>query len=249
MPHTITLYCGGPGFYLPEISPYVTKTEVQLKIAGLPYVKERARPDMSPKGQLPFISDGGELIADSTFIRAHLERNHGIDLDAGLDAVARAQAWAIERMIENHFGWVSAYIRWQMPDNFEKGPAHFFDGAPEAIRDTLRADALAQVTNNLRAVGIGRHTPDEIMALGDRSLAALSAILGDKPYLMGARPCGVDATAFAALAGVLTPFFESALRRKANAYPNLIAYVDRMMLRYYPDHPWRHGAEKSLAVV
>ena len=52
---TITLFGGGPAFGLPEVSPYVTKTEVQLKMAGIPYVKAFAQPDASPKGQLPFI--------------------------------------------------------------------------------------------------------------------------------------------------------------------------------------------------
>ena len=46
----ITLYGFGPGFGLPEISPFVTKTEVQLKMAGLAYRKERATPPASPKG-------------------------------------------------------------------------------------------------------------------------------------------------------------------------------------------------------
>src|ERR1700684_1533917 len=67
----ITLYGFGPGFGLPEISPFVTKTEVQLKMAGLAYRKEKAKPPASPKGQLPFIVDADESIADSTFIRAH----------------------------------------------------------------------------------------------------------------------------------------------------------------------------------
>ena len=58
----ITLYGFGPGFGLPEISPYVTKTEVQLKMSGLDYLKARGRADLSPKGQLPFIEDGGGLI-------------------------------------------------------------------------------------------------------------------------------------------------------------------------------------------
>src|SRR5208282_752494 len=86
----IILYGGGPNFGLPEISPYVTKIEVQLNMAGLAYRKERATPKDSPKGQVPFIDDDGERIADSTFIRAHIERKYGVDLDEVLDSRARA---------------------------------------------------------------------------------------------------------------------------------------------------------------
>jgi len=234
----ITLYAGGAGFGLPEVSPYVTKTEVQLKMAGLAYRKQQAMPDTSPKGQLPYIDDDGEKVADSNFIRAHIERKYGFDFDAGLAPAERAQSWAIERMIENHFGWTSSYARWMLPENFEKGPAHFFDHAPEAIRAKLREDVQNRVAANLKAVGIGRHSPEEILALGDRSLSALSTLLSGKPYLFGDRPSGVDAIAFGVLAGVLTPFFDSPLRRKAEGYANLTAYVDRMMRKYYPDHAW-----------
>src|SRR5260370_8057935 len=99
----ITLYGFGPGFGLPEISPFVTKTEVQLKMAGLAYRKERAKPPASPKGQLPYIVDEAERIADSTFIRAHIEGKYGFDFDAPLNLQPRAQAWPFERMIYHHF--------------------------------------------------------------------------------------------------------------------------------------------------
>ena len=235
----ITLYGIGPGFGLPEISPYVTKSEVQLKMAGLKYVKQQAMPDTSPKGQLPYIDDAEERIADSTFIRLHLEAKHGFDFDAVLDERQRAEAWAIERMIENHFNWASGYTRWMIPDNFAKGPAHFFDGAPEHLRDAIREDVLGRVAENMRIAGLARHTPDEITELGARTLSALSMLLGWKPYLMGDKPCGTDATAFASLAGLMTPFFDSPLRQRALEFSNLVAYVDRMMERYYPEHPWQ----------
>lgn len=235
----ITLYGFGPGFGLPEISPYVTKTEVQLKMAGLAYAKQQAMPDHSPKGQLPYIDDGDARVADSTFIRLHLEKTRGFDLDAALDERQRAEAWAIERMIENHFNWATGYARWLIPENFAKGPAHFFDGAPETIRDALREDVRGRVAETMRIAGLARHTPEEITELGARSLSALSMLLGWKPYLMGERPSGVDATAFAALAGLLTPFFDSPLRQHALEFSNLVAYVDRMMARYYPEHAWR----------
>ena len=234
----IILYGFGEGFGLPEISPFVTKTEVQLKMAGLPYRKELARPDASPKGQMPYIDDDGEKIADSTFIRAHIERKYGFDFDAGLDLAQRAQAWAIERMIEHHVYWALVGARWIDPDNFAKGPAHFFDDAPAHLRQTLRDDTRARVAENYRIAGLGRHTHDEVIELAARSLSAVSVLLADKPYLMGDRPCGADAIAFGIIAGLLTPYFESALRRRAAQFANLGAYADRMMARYYPDHVW-----------
>lgn len=237
----ITLYGFGPAFGLPEPSPYVTKTEVQLKMAGIPYHRERARPPDGPKGQLPFIDDDGTRIGDSTFIRAHLEKKYGVNLNEWLTPRQRAEAWAIERMVEDHFIRTWAYGRWLIPENFDKGPAHFFDGAPAEMQGKLREEAVARVGDALRAQGPNRHSPDEVVWLGEKSLTALSTLLGDRPYIMGDKPCAEDATVFAGLAGLLTPFFDMELQRKAASYPNLVAYTGRMMKQYYPEHPWTVG--------
>lgn len=241
----IVLFGGGPAFGLPETSPYVTKTEVQLKMAGLLYSKERGMPQQSPKGQIPWIEQGERRVADSTFIRAYIEEAHGIDLDAGLSEVERAQAWAIERMVENQLGWCAAWFRFKDEANFEKGPGRWFDAMPAEQRDGMLESLRTAVDTNLKAVGVGRHTPPEIVMLGVKSLAALSTLLGDKPYLFGDRPTGTDATVFAIVANVLTPFFESPLRREAEGYANLVAYVDRMMARFYPEFAWK--AEEQAA--
>ena len=74
--------------------------------------------------------------------------------------------------------------------------------------------------------------------LAERSLKALAAQLGPKPYLFGEKPVGVDAIAFAALASALTPFFDSPQRRKAESFPTLVAYTARVMKRFYPEHTW-----------
>jgi len=90
-----------------------------------------------------------------------------------------------------------------------------------------------------------RHSDAEIAELGGRSLEALSTILGDKPYVMGETVSGIDATAFAMVAAVLTPFFTGELRRRTERHANLAVYVERMMERYYPGFAW--GAEAKAA--
>lgn len=235
----ITLFATGAGFGLPEISPYVTKTEVQLMMAGLDYRKTVGSRETAPKGQLPWIEDAAQAIGDSTFIRAHIEQKYGVDLDMGLTGKERAQAWAIERMIENQLGWVSSYFRFLEPANFAKGPARWFDQAPEHLRESLRNGLLEAVSANVRAVGVGRHLREEVAWLGSLSLRSLDELLEDKTYLMrDSHPVGVDAIAFSMLAAILTPFFDSPLRREAESYPRLVAYVGRMMAQFYPAHPW-----------
>jgi glutathione S-transferase len=235
---SLTLYVTRAGFGLPDTSPFVLKTEVQLQMAGLTYARASAIPPQAPKGKLPYIDDHGTVVTDSTFIRQHIERTCGVDLDDGLDAQQRAQAWAIERLLEDHLYFAMVWFRWLDPQNFAKGPAHFADAAPEDQREQRRQELQARKRAELHAQGLGRHTPQEIAVLGRRSIDAVALLLGDKPWLMGESLRGVDATAFGMLACVLTPFFDTPLREAAQAHGNLARYVADMMGRYYPDHPW-----------
>jgi len=227
----ITFHGFGSAFGLPDPSPFVMKSEVQLKMAGVPYRFERALPPAAPKGKIPFIKVGAHRVGDSTFIRAYIEKEYGFDFDKGLSAEQRAQAWAIERMLEDHLYFAILQARWMDDENWTKGPSHFFDGAPEGVAEASRE----QVRRTLHGHGLGRHRDDEIAELGGRSLASLSALIGDKAFLFGDAPCGADATAFAFAAATLTPFFDSALRKRAESHANLASYCERSMRRFYPE--------------
>jgi hypothetical protein len=122
----ITLYTFGPAFGLPDPSPFVTKAEVLLKMAGLAYRIDNTGFRRSPKGKLPYIDDDGERIADSTFIRWHLENKYHIDFEKGLSAEQRAVGWAFEKMAEDNLYWARVEARWFDETNFAKGPREFF---------------------------------------------------------------------------------------------------------------------------
>ncbi len=230
----ITLYTFGPAFGLPDPSPFVTKAEVLLKMSGLPYRTDTSGFKKAPKGKLPYIDDGGITVADSTFIRLHLERRYGIDFDAGLSPAERAVAWAFEKMCEEHLYFTLVHARWMIDENFDAGPRSFFDSAPVPLRPLVCAMVRRQVRRNLHGQGLGRHSEDELAQLATRDLIALADFLADKPYLMGATPCGADATIFSFMAATLCPVFKTPIRIAAELQPNLVAYRDRLMAKYYP---------------
>ena len=245
----ITLYGFGPFLGMPDGSPFVMKGEILLRMAGLAYAKAIASggPDQGPKGKLPYIDDAGEIVADTSFIRAHVARKYGFDFDRGLDAAERAEVWAVERMIEDHLYWCCLHMRWGIDENFDKGPAHFFDQVPEAIRAKVRDASRAKVLGYLQAQGMVRHSPEQIVELGGRTLEALSALLGAQTWLMGDAPCGTDAVMTGMLATLLNGALDSPLRQVGLAQGNLAGYVDRAVPHFFPEFAWTPVAAESPA--
>jgi glutathione S-transferase len=231
----ITLYTFGPAFGLPDPSPFVTKAEVLIKMPGLPYRTHTKGFRKAPKGKLPYIDDDGTIIADSTFIRMHLERKYRIDFDQGLAPADRGVAWAFEKTCEDHLYWAVLHSRWMDAANFDRGPRRFFDRVPAPLRPLVIGMVRRQVRRNLWGHGLGRHSSAEIAALGERAINSIADFLGDKPYLMGTNPCGADATVFAFIAGCLVARFKGPVQTATEKRSNLIAYRDRVMQRYFPD--------------
>ena len=112
----IDLYAFAPLWGLADVSPFVTKVDVYLRLAELPY---RLVPfsmesfTAAPKGKLPYIVDGYETIADSSFIVDYLKKKYSDPLDAKLGPSVRAAGHAIKRMLEENFYWVIVAERWR----------------------------------------------------------------------------------------------------------------------------------------
>jgi glutathione S-transferase len=230
----ITLNIFGPMFGLPDPSPFVMKAEVLLKMSGLPFQCQSGNLRRAPKGKMPYIEDDGVKIGDSTLIRLHLEKKYSVNFDKHLSIAESGVVWAIEKMLEDNLYWAMVHARWMDDANFAKGPANFFKSIPAPVRPLIVRVIRRIVRKNLHAQGLGRHSLNEIAALANRATDALSAVLGDKPYLMGANKCGADATAFAFALGILCPLFDTPVREHAATHTNLVAYCDRMRNEFFP---------------
>ncbi|PZO04336.1 MAG: glutathione S-transferase [Hyphomicrobiales bacterium] len=238
----IALHSFGPAFGLPDPSPFCIKAELLLKLSGLPYQRVSGDLRRAPKRKLPLIVDDGVTVADSSFIRFHLENRHGIDFDKGLDAERRGTLWALEKMLEEQVYWIIVDERWMDDANFARGPADFFKTVPAPLRPLVCAMVRRQVRRNLYGQGIGRHSQAERLVLAARALDSLVAILGERDYLGGDAPAGGDAALGAFMMAALCPLFDSAFRRQVEARPCLVAYATRMSERFFPEYVVRPAA-------
>lgn len=231
----LSLQTFGPAFGLADPSPFVLKAMVLLNQSGLPYRQEPADVRKAPKLKLPVLIDGELKVPDTTFIRFHLETRYAVDFDKGLDVRKKALAWSIEKMIEDHLYWAMVHERWMIDRNFHAGPVNFFSSVPAPIRSLVVRMVRKKVRQNLYAHGLGRHSREEMMKLAFADIDALSAILGEQPFLMGETECGADATAFAFAWAGLCPIFETPVRDRLASRENIVAYVQRMKARHFPD--------------
>ncbi|MDR3440428.1 glutathione S-transferase family protein [Telmatospirillum sp.] len=231
----ITLFTFGPAFGLPDPSPFVTKADLLLKMSGLAYRVQRGSLSKAPKGKLPYIQDGDAVIADSTFIRLHLEERYGVEFDVGLSPAERAVAWSVEKMCEDHLYWMLVAERWTVGSNFKAGPAQFFKTVPAIVRPLIELVIRRKLGRTLAGQGTGRHSPAERARLCHRAFAAIGAIIGTRSFLMGEEPCGADATVYAFVSGFLCPLFEGPAHDAAAARSDLVAYCARMAARFYPE--------------
>ncbi|POR47618.1 glutathione S-transferase family protein [Bosea psychrotolerans] len=231
----ITLHSFGPGFGLPDPSPFCIKAEILLRMSGLPFERVTGNMRNAPKGKLPMIVEDGVTIPDSSFIRFHLESAHGIDFDAGLTPEQRGIAWAVEKMLEEQLYWIVVHERWIDRGNFDRGPRHFFKAVPAPLRPLIIAMVKRKVQRNLDGQGIGRHSAQERLVLTKRAYAAIAGILGERQFLLGDTPCGADAALGAFTMSALSPVFDSAIRGVVESHPNLVAYEARIRARFFPE--------------
>lgn len=233
---TITLVQYRRGFGVPNLSPFCMKAEILLKMAGADYdIETLDDPRKTPKGKLPMIRDGGQIIADSSFIQSHLEQHHGAQFYPGTTARDRAIGHAVSRMCEERTYWALVYARWVEPSNWPKIRDFWFGGMPPVIRSIVPKLAIKEVKANLKAHGIGRHSRDDIYALGASDIDAIAAVLGDQEYILGSTPTAADASAYPIIENALMADFPSPLLDAAKAHDTLNAYAARCSALWFND--------------
>ncbi len=227
----IILYRFGPAWALQDPSPFCLKILYYLQLADLPFESVTGLGNLrrAPKGKLPFIEDGGTVIADSAFIVEYLKDTYGDRLTGDYTAEQLAVGRSVARMLEESTYWALVHSRWIDAKNWEQFTRpEFFGSLPWPLKSLVPVFVQRGLKRSMKGQGMGRHTPEEIYQIGQQDLAAVAEVLGNKPFLLGPLACEHDATVHAFLVCAARAPHPSPMKEQILANPKLVAYMERM---------------------
>ena len=222
----------GRSWGMPNLSPFCTKLETYLRMADVPHKLAPMKLGQMPKGKIPYVHMDDKFMGDSLLIIEELERRLGDQaLDAGLAPREAALARLARRTLEEATYFIGVFVRWQMEEGWVAMRGEFRKQVPAIVLPLIRRSQKKK----LHMQGTGRHTAEELMAMGADDFAAIAELLGDKPFFLGDKPRTVDATVFAFAEAILGFPVDSPFRAAVASHANLGAYRQRIRGRWFKD--------------
>jgi len=221
----LTLYSYPPLFGVADNNGYGLKVFAFLRLCGIPFRHEHIfDASAAPRGQLPYVSDDGEIIGDSETIIAHLIRKYRLTINDALTAAQRDTDLMVTRMIDDLY-WVMSYSRWK--DDRYWPP---FRDALIAEHPVLNEAALlkAREFNFQRYYfqGIGRYQPDDAYARGLADLKVLAHLIPASGFVHGATATSIDAAIYGFIANIYFYAIETPLKQFVVSHDNIVRHCE-----------------------
>ena len=225
----ITLYIFPEAFGLRNVSPFCLKVEMALKYLKLDYqIEIMTDPRKAPKGKLPFVDIGGEVIADSEIIFDRLDKQTQGGLFGDLSPTERAQGVAFTRLVEDHLYWMLVASRWLDDDWWPHVRDGFFGEMPGIVRAIVAPMERKQVLQTYNLQGLGKHTLDEQKQFALDDLQAINDIVSESGHIVGGRLTVFDFTVAALISGLLDNKPTTWVTEIASTLPALGEYAERI---------------------
>lgn len=232
----IRLFTFPAAWGLPTTGPFGLKLELALRILDVPYERVHEMDSRKgPKRKSPWIEQGSLRMGDTELILAHVAEAHGKRLPEGDTAEARARGHVLRRMLEEHYHQVFEYELAVRDEGFAALKAMMIGLVPGLLIGPVAGHFRRTFKKHLFERGIARHSGAEVEAMGKADIDALVALLGENDYFLGDEPTKVDASAFGLLAVTIRSGIETPVMQYARTKPTLVAFVDRVMARYFPE--------------
>jgi glutathione S-transferase len=244
MTTNLRLFTFGAAWGLPTAGPFGLKLEACLRMLDVPYERVFENDNRKgPKRKSPWIEDGDVRMGDTELILDHVARRYGKVVDRDLPAAERARALVLQRMLEEHYHQVFEYELCVLDEGFTELRKMLATSIPGPLLPIVAPLARRSFTKHLFERGIARHTPAEVAAMGRADVDALADWLGERDWFITDRPTKADATAFGLLAVSIRSPLPTPTCAYARSKPNLAAFVDRALARFFADAALAAAAE------
>ena len=216
-------------FSYPDLSgvadnnPYGLKVYAFLKLCNLAFRHEHIfDASKAPRGQLPYLVDGDEIIGDSDAIIAHLIEKYSLTIDDGLTSSQRDTHLLVRRMLDDLY-WVMSFSRWKDERFWPLFRDLILRNHPGVTPDTLEK---AREFNFKRYYyqGIGRYEPNAAYARGIADLRVLANLLPRSGFLFGEKASSADAGIYGFVANIYFYEIDTPLKEFVISHANLVAH-------------------------
>jgi glutathione S-transferase len=204
-------------------NPFGLKVYAFLKLCRLPFQHEHIfDASQAPRGQLPYLADGDQIIGDSDAIIAHLIGKYSLTIDDGLTPGQRHTHLLVRRTLDDLY-WVMSFSRWKDERFWPLFRDIILRSHPDV---TVEALETAREYNFKRYYyqGIGRYEPDQAYARGIADLGVLADLLTGGDYLFGAKPGSIDAAIYGFIANIYFYEIDTPLKKFLASRANLVAH-------------------------
>jgi glutathione S-transferase len=217
----LTLYSYPELFGVPDNNPFGLKVFAFLKLVGLPFRHQHIfDAKAAPRGQLPYIDDGGHHVGDSDTIIEWLIDKYRLPIDAGLTAPQRTSDLMIRRTLDDLY-WVMSYSRWKDPKFWPLFRSAMLGTHPNITTAGMEA-AQAYNFERYRYQGIGRYEPADAYRRGIADLAAIESLIGEAGFVFGPRPASTDAGIYGFVANIYFYDIDTPLKQFVALRPTLV---------------------------
>ena len=223
----LTLFSYPELFGVADNNPYGLKVFAFLKLCDSSFHHEHIfDASKAPRGQLPYIDDGGTVVGDSDAIISYVIGRYQLDIDAGMTTEQRRVDLLVRRTLDDLY-WVMSYSRWRDPRFWPLFRDELLRTHPTLTHSGLEA-AQRYNFERYRYQGIGRFEPDQVYARGVADLQALSDSMGDGEFLFGSRMRSTDAGIYGFLANIHFYGIETPLKEFLTSRQNLVRHCERL---------------------
>uniref|UniRef100_A0A1I7RLN6 GST N-terminal domain-containing protein n=1 Tax=Bursaphelenchus xylophilus TaxID=6326 RepID=A0A1I7RLN6_BURXY len=227
---------------IPNLSPFCIKIETFLRAHDIPYEPIGSWTTRSKQGRVPFIELNGEQIADSQIIIWHLIKHFNID--EGLSKEQKALSRAVERLAEGSIYYPITYFRSIEGARNSANPNVSGAPIPSFLIGYFANKISSNATARLNSEGIGKMPRDVIIEILRKDIEAVDGLLGDKKFIIGAKPTVADFTVFGHLGvGYFLPFRQPVQDILNDEFPRVRGLLERIRLHYWPD--WAQGSKEE----